>query len=236
MADIVRSPASSSSSVPGPPAVLRWTALCATAESVGMAASAAAARLAGATVGDGPTTAPAALAALAIIVTGGLIEGTALGVAQASGLAAWLPGRRSNWIMVTVIFAGVGWAAASAPAVLLPDDGAGEPTPFLLTVTAAGLGLLMGAVLGAGQSLVLRGRVPHPWRWSGASALGWAVAMPIIFVGASLPGPQWPLAVVITTGALTGLVAGATLGVISGLLLPFLVDGRVRARPAPGAK
>lgn len=68
-----------------------------------------------------------------------------------------------------------------------------------------------------------------------ASALGWAVAMPIIFVGASLPGPQWPLAVVITIGALTGLVAGATLGVISGSLLPFLVDGRVRARPAPGS-
>ena len=232
MADIVRAPGRLSTSLwPEPPSLLRWTGLCAAAESIGMTASSAAARVADTAVGDRPTTTPVALAALAIIVTGGLVEGIALGIAQARGLGDWLTGRRGGWIAVTVVVAGIGWAAASAPAVLSPADGGEEPTPVLLLGAAAGLGLVMGAMLGVAQSLVLRGRVPHRWRWTGASALGWLVAMPIVFGGATLPGGQWPLPAVITVGAVTGLVAGGAFGVISGSLLPSLV---VRpARPSP---
>jgi hypothetical protein len=89
----------------------------------------------------------------------------------------------------------------------------------------------MGAVLGAAQAWVLRRQVPHPWRWVTANLVAWAVAMPIIFGGANLPGADWPLLAVAASGTVTGLMAGAALGLVSGLLLPSLAgvpaSGRV---------
>ena len=85
-----------------------------------------------------------------------------------------------------------------------------------------GLGVGMGAVLAAAQAWVLRRQVPHPWRWVTANLAAWAVAIPIIFGGANLPGPDWPLLAVAASGTVTGLMAGAPLGLVSGLLLPSL--------------
>ncbi len=225
MPDIVRTPVTPATRrVADPPSLFRWTALCAAAETIGMAASAAASRIADNAVGD-QGTASVAVVALAVIVAGGLVEGVALGFAQARGLAGWLGNRRWHWVLVTVVIAGIGWAAASAPAVLSGDDG-GEPARLPMLLAAAGLGLIMGVALGTVQAAVLRGRVPHPWRWILASALGWSVAMPVVFLGAGLTGAQWPLVAVIATGAMTGLVAGAAFGLVSGLLLPSLVGRR----------
>ena len=81
-----------------------------------------------------------------------------------------------------------------------------------------GLGVGMGAVLAAAQAWVLRRQVPHPWRWVTANLAAWAVAIPIIFGGANLPGPDWPLLAVAASGTVTGLMAGAPLGLVSGLL------------------
>ena len=55
---------------------------------------------------------------------------------------------------------------------------------------------------------MLRERVRHPWRWVLANALGWALAMAVIFTGATT---RAPLALVepVGYGALTGAVAGA---------------------------
>jgi hypothetical protein len=214
--------------VAGPPPLLRWTGFCAAAEAIGMAASAAAARIADTVVGGAPTTS-VALIALAIIVAGGLVEGVALGVAQAAGLAAWLTGRRGRWILVTVLVAGLGWAAASAPAVLSDDADGAEPALVTVLAATAGLGLVMGAALGAAQALVLRGRVPHPWRWTVGSALGWTVAMPVVFLGAGLTGAQWPLVAVVAAGAVTGLAAGGAFGLLSGSVLPAVVGASVPA-------
>jgi hypothetical protein len=80
----------------------------------------------------------------------------------------------------------------------------------------------MGAVLGAGQALVLRGRCRHPWRWVTANALGWAVAMAVIFTGATTAGADWSWPVLLGYGALTGAVAGTGLGVVTGAWLGAL--------------
>ncbi|GAA4350156.1 hypothetical protein [Microbacterium rhizosphaerae] len=204
-----------------PPSLLRWTALCAAAETLGMAASAVATRTAQTLVAD-----PAR--GLWIIVAGGLIEGMALGVAQGAGLARWLHGRRLRWVLVTVLVAGIGWAAGSAPAALTTDEGGGEPPRLLILAGAAGLGLVMGALLGAAQAVVLRGRAAHPWRWIPASALGWTAAMPVVFLGAGFAGADWPLAAVAALGAVTGMVGGAVLGLVSGPFLRTLQGPRVR--------
>src|SRR3954447_21804385 len=137
-----------------------------------MAASAAAARAA-----DGRSSGPG----LGIVVLGGLVEGAALGLLQARALAPLLDrGRRRSWAVVTLLVAGVGWAAGSPPAFRAGDGCASAPPLPLVLVGAAALGLVMGAGLGAAQATVLRHVVGHRWRWVTANAAGWGVAMTVI--------------------------------------------------------
>lgn len=209
----------------GLPSRLSWIGLCAAAETVGMAASALAAK-AGLLPG---VTAPAAFS---LVVAGGVLGGTALGAAQATGLRRVLdpPGRRA-WLLVTLLVAGIGWAAASVPSVPSSGDGGeADPPAALVVLGGAGLGAVMGAVLGGAQALVLRGRVRHPWRWVEADAVAWAPAMAVVVVGASLPSATWPVIAYAAVGAATGLVAGAVLGVVSGWFLPSLTGLSPRDR------
>ena len=125
--------------------------------------------------------------------------------------------------------------ASAGPALGTGDACAGtpgrEPTLAVFVGGAVGLGAGMGAVLGAAQAWVLRPQVPHPWRWVTANMVAWAVAMPIIFAGANLPGADWPLPAVAASGTITGLMAGAALGLVSGAAAP--VSGR-RSGLRPG--
>ena len=180
-----------------------------------MTAAGAAAQL-----GQGLPTLPA----LAIVILGGLVEGTALGILQANWLGRRFDGfPRRRWIAATIVVAGLGWAAASAPSALGGDDGATPGWAFVIAA-AAGLGLAMGAILGGAQAWAIRGSVRHPWRWTGISAAAWMPTMAIIFVGATLPDAHWPTASVILTAAVTGAVAGLVLGAISHPLMASL-DG-----------
>ena len=192
----------------------RWVAACAAAETVGLAAAAGAAVLA-----DGLSGPPA----LGVVVAGGLVEGTALGLAQASVLSRIAPAlSRVRYLAATVVVAGLGWAAASAPSVVGGGGDAEQPPVLLVVLGAVALGLVLGAVLGAAQAVTLRGAVRHPVRWVVANAAAWPLAMALIFLGAMSPGTGWPAGGVIAMGALTGAVAGAALGLVSGLFLPTL--------------
>ena len=199
-----------------------WVLACATAEAFGMAASAGAARAAGAT---GTTT------GFVLVVAGGLVEGTALGALQATVIRTRLGVSRPTWIVATVVVAGLGWAAASAPAALSGDSGGSPPALGWILAGAVALGSAMGAVLGVAQAAVLRrAGVRHPWRWVTANATGWAVAMPVIFTGATTAGASWPWPVVVGYGAITGALAGAALGLVTGAFLPTLDGPPLRHR------
>lgn len=192
-----------------------------------MTAAATAARASDALVGT-PTTPAAVAVVLAFAVAGGLVEGGALGVLQSRVLGRWRPTvRRTWWFVSTIVVAGLGWAAASAPSALAgPDDG--EEPPLVLVVGGAlALGAVMGAVLGAAQAPALRDAVRHHWRWVGVSAAAWTPTMAIIFVGATLPDVTWSIPVTVLCGAITGVVAGAVLGLVSGGLMPVLDGSRV---------
>ena len=206
--------------------------MCTIAEAIGMTAAATAAKTTQGLIGE-PATAREGIAALTIVVAGGLIEGLALGGFQSAALMRWLPGlNRARWILVTTVVAGLGWAAASAPSALSgPGDGSAPPM-MLVLFGAAGLGVAMGAVLGAAQAAVLRGRVRHPRRWIGAIAAAWAPTMTIIFIGATLPGENWSVAAVVVTGTVTGLTAGAALGLVTWSFLPTLDGGPMHNRIA----
>lgn len=199
--------------------LLRWVLLCTAAETIGMTAASAAATAGNTSQGLG------AGAALALVIAGGLIEGAALGWLQGRGLSLMLPGlSRWRWFAVTVVIAGVGWAAASAPAALSGDENGTAPPIGLIVAGGAGLGLVMGAVLGTAQALVLRRQVRHPWRWFVISAVAWMPTMAIIFLGATTPDASWGVLHILLLGAATGAVAGAVLGLVSGAGLPTL-DG-----------
>jgi len=86
---------------------------------------------------------------------------------------------------------------------------------LLVLVGAWALGVALGAVLGAVQATQLRGLVRLPRRWVFANAAAWAPAMAII-VGATTPGRNWNGPAVSIVGAVTGLVARAVLGLITG--------------------
>ena len=121
-----------------------------------------------------------------------------------------------------MLVAGLGWAAASAPATLSGDDTGTAPPLGLVLAGAVALGAVMGAVLGAAQAVVLGRHARHPWRWITASMVGWAAAMPIIFLGATTAGAGWAWALVVAYGAATGALAGTALGVVTGRWLPTL--------------
>ncbi|KRE93596.1 hypothetical protein ASG76_14220 [Nocardioides sp. Soil774] len=190
-----------------------------------MTAAATAAR-----VGDGLDS---RWAALGLVVAGGLVEGTALGLAQSSVLAARLPGlRRRAYVVATVLIAGVGWAAASAPGVLSTDDGGDEPARALMVLGGAAIGLVMGPVLGGAQALALRGAAAAPRRWVLANTLAWPPVMVVIFAGATAPDASWSTLLVALTGAVTGVVAGTVLGVLTAAWLPQPVQRQPAQPPA----
>jgi hypothetical protein len=226
----------------GLPSRARWTALCAAAETVGMAAAAAAAETADVLIGEPARTAQVVVV-VSLVVAGGLVEGTALGVAQSAGLRRLLPRRdRRLWVLVTVLVAGLGWAGASAPAALSSGPTGAPPPLLLLLAGAVGIGVTMGALLGAAQAVLLRGRVRHPWRWVAVNAAAWPPAMAVIFLGAGTPDGDWSWSGVVALGAATGLVAGTVLGLVSGRLMPVLLDPGTaptarasRGRLRPGA-
>ena len=208
-----------------PLSLIRWTALCAIAEAIGMTAAATAAKTSQALIGQ-PVDNREVLLALSIAVAGGLVEGVALGGLQASGMGRLLPGlNRPLWVLVTTAVAGVGWAGASAAAGGSGQDDGAAPALLFILGAAIVLGAVMGACLGAAQATVLRGHVRHPWRWGTANMAAWAPAMAVIFAGASVPGADWPASTVVPLATVTGLAAGAVLGLVSGWFLPTL-DGQ----------
>ncbi len=191
----------------------RWVAGCAAAESMGLGAAAAAALIAGA-VGGG---AGRGSLAVGVIVAAGIVEGLCLGGAQAWLLTRTLPLLpRRRFVAVTVLVAGVGWAAGSAPMVISADDGGAAPPLLVLLSGAAALGLLMGGLLGGAQAWTMRRATTRPMRWMWANVAAWPGAMAVIFLGTTLPDADWSELEVVLVGAGSGAVAGAVLGLVLG--------------------
>jgi hypothetical protein len=208
----------------------RWVVACAVAETVGMTAAAAAARTA--TTLEDRGVANAAAWGLTVVVVGGVVEGAALGWLQARALEGFLDvSARRRWGLLTVLVAGLGWALASAPAIVAGDSAGDQPPLGLVLLGALALGGVMGVVLGAAQASALRGRVRHPRTWVAGSAVGWAAAMPVIFLGATGASATWPWPLVVLTGSVTGLVAGAVLGLVTGPFLQSVFEHQVPASP-----
>jgi len=205
----------------------RWMAACALAEGIGIASAAAATRL------TNPDSSPDLWPVLGGAAAAAFIEGSALGVLQGRVVRDSLAGVSvQRWWIPTVTVAFVGWTLGSVPATMA--SGGAEPSLWLVVLGAVGLGAAMGAVFGAAQRLAIR-HLPGSSRWIWANVAGWAAAMPVIYLGASLPSASTPTAAVVVIGAAAGALAGAALGAVTGPALRGLSDASTSQAAAIGS-
>ena len=166
------------------------------------------------------------------MVLAGVLEGTSIGFFQWRVLRRVYPPMTARaWLIPTIVVAAIGWFVGMLPQTFFASSEAGEvmpePSPAMVITVAAVFGAVAGAVFGFAQWLVLRRYVKHAVVWIWANAIGWALAMAVIYVGASLPNAEWRVTAVIVTGAVTGIVAGLAIGAVTGAgLVRVLKDPR----------
>ena len=208
----------------------RWTLGCGLAEVVGMVAAASAFALSLAWLGEPRSLGVAALT-VAIAMTGGAMEGAAVGAVQWLLLRRWLTRLgATSWIGVTVAAAMLGWLLGMIPSVAAslaageaePNGSAAGPPFWVMPLLGIASGLLLGALFGAAQSLVLRHHVENSRLWIWANAYGWAAGLTVMFIGAGIPSGPWPWTQLVPLAAATGVLAGLAVGAVTGAFLPRL--------------
>ncbi|MCA9218077.1 MAG: hypothetical protein KDB27_33630 [Planctomycetales bacterium] len=92
-------------------------------------------------------------------------------------------------------FAGDTTGSATPPA---------EPSMPITLLFSAAFGVLAGALFGFSQWLVLRKHTELACIWIPANSLGWAAALAIIYLGATLPDESCGIWQILLLGTLTG--------------------------------
>ncbi|GEP38189.1 hypothetical protein NPS01_18520 [Nocardioides psychrotolerans] len=154
------------------------------------------------------------------VLLGSLLAGTLLGLLQVRALRTWLaPADRAIWVAATA-------AATVLCGVLLLAPGHPVTAPLGITLSAVAVGGALGGVLGSLQALRLTHVFHHARRWPLASAVGWGSALPIAIYAVVAPGADagWPTQTLVASAG--GALAGATYGLLTGLLLPTLAGSR----------
>ena len=153
------------------------------------------------------------------ILLAGTWEGLWLGGAQALVLRRFAI-RPVRWIGLTVLGAALGYALSLlGGAGQQGEAAASEPGTLLMLALGAGLGIVMGTLMGALQWLAARNRLA-PGRWIAANAVGWAPAMAVIIWAAGAVPEGASLPVIALTGAVAGAAAGFCVGSATALVLP----------------
>ena len=187
---------------------VKWIVACTVGEALGIAAVATTYAAI-----DRGYLAPAA----PWILGAGAWEGLCLGVAQALVLQA-LGIRPRIWVALTMLAAAAGYGLSVIGGAGGTGEGSG-PALSMLLVLGAGMGVVMGALMGATQWVGARSKLAF-LPWIGANALGWALAMVVIMIAAtSMPG-SWPLYCIAIAGAVAGAIGGLLVGAATMLALP----------------
>ena len=203
---------------------LRWTAACALGEFLGIGAAAGIGFGVMMSMGE-PDTLGKKLLVMLVAVVSGVIEGLITGSLQWMVLREKFANvRAKNWLFYTALGAVVGWILGMAPPTFLMGQlGTASPPPefssALIALLAAGAGVVLGALFGFCQWLELRKHVAHATRWILANSFAWTIGLAIIYLGASTPEAQTPLVTVIIIGTVSGLLAGLSVGAVTGSFL-----------------
>lgn len=216
----------------------RWVLANASAEFVGLTSTLAMAAGTFA-VNDRVTVLVALSMALGVAVLGAAVEGLAVGTAQ------WLVLRRAlpllpwrSWALATAAGALVAWLLGMLPSTLLSAAGAAqaatsgaastpsaaEPSLALQLLLAAGMGAVLGPVLGVPQWLVLRRFVERAGWWVLANVMAWMAGMPMVFLATGLIQPGFSAPAIAGLVALGCLAAGTVVGAVHGAWLVWLLS------------
>lgn len=194
----------------------RWITVTVLGEAIGFGGAMMLGRAALMLLGD-PAPGPATeLLVFALSATAGLVEGACLGLAQ------WLVLRRlfprlplRGWVVATAIGAALAWVLGMGAGMHAPGV---PPSPVVLAVLAVLGGLVLGAVLGAAQALVLRRFCSAGGPWILASALGWTIGLLFAYAGAALtpdPGASvHNIVVMIFSGAAMAIAPALATGLV----------------------
>jgi uncharacterized membrane protein YGL010W len=205
---------------------LRWTINCALGELLGIGAAGLIALMVFKLLGEPHTTA-SKLLVLACMMCAGLIEGAVLGYMQWRILRHKLPELpRSNWMQYTMLIAVLGWMLGMLPSLFFMDNAPAESSSAapalpgsLFAALSVGMGLLLGALFGLFQWFELKYYVHHSKQWILANALGWGAGIGWIYFFAGLPEEHTPLLETLFYGACGGILAGLSVGAITGAFL-----------------
>ncbi len=166
-----------------------------------------------------------AAALFAAMITTGAGEGAIVGLAQSVVLRRSLPAvPRARWVAATAAGAALAWILGASVAMSLSDD---ADIGALISLWV-GIGMAAGVLLGAAQWVVLRGVAERAWVWLPANAAGWGLGVTVAFAGASaVPGEGGvpAIALIVLTGAATGIAPAAVTGVAL-VRLTHLMDER----------
>lgn len=126
--------------------------------------------------------------------------------------------------MLTTTVAVLGWIGGTTPSIIVakissPTDAPINFTFSQMSIYALAMGLITGVVFGLFQWFELKNHVKAAWRWIGANAVGWALAMVVIFWGATAPDANTPAIAIIAIGALVGILARLIVGAVTGISL-----------------
>ncbi len=204
---------------------LRWVGANSLAEAIGLGATLALDALI-LSIAAAQQNVLAILMGIGLVTATGALEGTVVGLLQWSVLRRVFNSiARRTWLLATVAGALLAWFLGSFPITRIDlsaqQTGAPmqEPSPLLVYGLAAGMGFVLGPVLGVPQWLVLRRFVRGAWIWIPANCAAWAFGMLVIFIAIDL-AQQMASPVLIVLLLVAGLcVAGAVVGAVHGLAL-----------------
>ncbi|AQG78908.1 hypothetical protein [Spirosoma montaniterrae] len=206
----------------------RWAVHCALGEVLGIGTAGAIAYAVNQAIGE-PEQLGDKFTVLGCMLLAGAIEGSVLGWLQWRVLRERIPQlTATEWVGLTVAIAVLGWFLGMLPSLFFIDaTPSNQPaetaidleSPLMFAALSIGTGLLLGALFGLFQWISLRKYVRQSGMWILANALGWGLGLGWIYVAASLPTAQTPFALTVVCGAVGGILAGLSVGIVTGWFL-----------------
>ena len=130
-----------------------------------------------------------------------------------------------QWIAATAGAAALAWSLGMLPSTT-GEHLDGLPALVLAPAFTVG-GIVLLFSIGGAQALVLRTYVEGAWRWAGANALAWFVAVVVsVSLMSVLLTEDTTLPTGIAVGAAAGVLMGAIVAVVTGWFLVRILELR----------
>ena len=206
----------------------RWTINCALGELIGIACAGGIAFLVTYAIGE-PDRISTKLIVLIAMMFAGFVEGLVLSHFQWNVLVTKFPKiPKREWLFYTVLVGVLGWFLGMLPSLfLIPEnledtglnDGMDYSNPFVFALLSITMGIALGAIFGLFQWFSLKKYAEKAYKWIIANAIGWGLGLGWIYLFASIPTEQSSLLFNVIMGVFGGILAGSSVGIVTGIFL-----------------